>query len=85
MCQGNLSLAFLGTRAIASKVLLYTQPVYTLLLPDKQTGEAWEPSKNRVPSEMGERWVAKCCKVLQLLYSLKKGVSSLIKKMVISS
>jgi len=53
--QGNLS------RAISSAALLYTHPVYTLFLPDEQTDEAWKLSKNKVPSEMGERWVAKCC------------------------
>jgi hypothetical protein len=60
-CQGNLSRVILGTRAIGSAALLYTYPVYTLFLPDKQTGDAWELSKYKVPSEMGERWVAKCC------------------------
>jgi len=65
-CQGNLSRAILGTRAIGSAALPYTHPVYTLFLPDEQTGEAWEPSKNKVPSEMGERWVAKCCNFCSL-------------------
>jgi hypothetical protein len=67
-CQGNLSRAILGTRALASTALLYTHPVYTLLLPDEKTGEAWVSSKNKDPSEMGERWETKYCN----FYSLQR-------------
>jgi hypothetical protein len=31
--------------------------IYTLFLPEGQTGEAWEPSKNNAVSEIWEDWI----------------------------
>ena len=57
--------AIFGMRARASTALLYTRPVYTLLLPDEQTGETWGPSKES-SFRNGEPWVAKYCSFCSL-------------------
>ena len=51
----------------------------TLLLPDEQTGEAWEPSRKQCSSENGERWIEKNFQFLLVcnkLNSSKRSVHS---------
>ena len=80
-CQGNLSCAILGTCAIASTALLYTHPVYTLLLPDEQTGEAWEPSETTFLPKCGSGgWQSAVTVVV-----CQEGIFFFNKKIVISS
>jgi len=39
--------------------------IYTMLLPEGQTGEAWEPSKMHHFSEIGDHWTEQNCHCLK--------------------